>query len=166
MKIMLDVETLGSSPGSFICAVGAVAFGQGKITAEFYQRVDPEDCARHGLRIEASTVLWWMRQNDEARSELCRPGLPLLTVLTEFAAWLGDGNKAEIWGNGASFDQPILDAAYRACALTTPWVYYNCRCYRTIKAIYPEIVAPKNAHNALEDARNQANHLMQLMPGL
>ena len=161
---MLDLETLGSTPGSVICAVGGVVFGQGKITAEFYHRVDPEDCVRHGLRIEAGTALWWLKQGDAARAELCFPGEPLLTVLAGFHRWVGDPDTAEIFGNGASFDPLILAAAYRACHMPTPWKYYNERCYRTIKSLFPNNETPKNSHNALEDARNQAIHLMRLMP--
>jgi hypothetical protein len=107
-----------------------------------------------------------LKQADAARAELCLPGEPLLPVLTDFHTWVGDPSAVEIYGNGANFDLPILTAAYRACGLPIPWKYYNERCYRTIKSLYPSVEAPKNGHNALEDARNQAMHLMRLQENL
>jgi len=35
-QIMLDIETLGTRPGSVITSIGAVKFGGGEITSDFY----------------------------------------------------------------------------------------------------------------------------------
>ena len=166
MRIMLDLETLGNAPGCAIVAIGAVQFGSGEIKEEFYCRVDPETCVAVGLKIDAATVLWWLKQNEAARLEICKPGEVLNQSLMDFRNWVTD-KDAEVWGNGSDFDNTILAAAYRACTLPLPWKFWNNRCYRTIKAHYAHIPpAKKNGHNALEDARNQAEHLMRLVPGL
>jgi exodeoxyribonuclease VIII len=163
---MLDLETLGNAPGCVIVAVGAVQFGCGVIKDEFYRRVDAESCVNYGLKLDVATVLWWMKQSDKARAELNKPGESLPKVLIDFFEWL-DNPDVELWGNGADFDNQILAAAYRACELNLPWKFWNNRCYRTIKANYAHIPPDKkNGHNALEDARNQAEHLMKLVPSL
>lgn len=166
MRVMLDLETLGNAPGCVIVAIGAVSFGSGVIKDRFYRRVDADSCVRRGLILDVSTVLWWFKQDDAARLELCKPGKVIEDALLDFSGFLA-GTDPEIWGNGSDFDNQILASAYRACGLPLPWKFWNNRCYRTIKSHYAHIPADrKNGHNALEDAENQALHLMKLVPGL
>jgi hypothetical protein len=162
-NIMLDLETLGNRPGAMIMSVGAVKFGGGTITDEFYQRVDAKSCTALGLVMDTDTVLWWMRQKDEARAELNKPGNPLMQVLVDLMGWM-HGDEVLLWGNGASFDNVLLGSAYDACRLPRPWKYYNDRCFRTIKALHPQLPMERQGthHNALEDAKAQALHLINL----
>ncbi len=162
-RVMVDLETLGKRPGSIIFALGAVKFGEGKILAEFYERIDPESCERLGLKMDVDTVLWWMKQSDAARAEVLLPGRPLTEVLTEFSTWVGD-LEAEMWGNGATFDNSLLVAAYECIPLPLPWKFPNDRCFRTVRSLHPErpFLRTGTRHNALDDARNQALHLMAL----
>jgi len=161
---MLDLETLGNKPGSVIVAIGAVKFGNREILDSFYERIDAASCLHLGLRLDISTVLWWMRQNDAARHEITQPGSNLIEVLMRFSAWLGDPD-AEVWGNGASFDNVLLSDAYDHAQLPRPWKYYNDRCYRTVKNLHPAVVMARRGthHNALDDAKSQATHLMAMI---
>lgn len=61
-NIMLDLETLGNRSGAVIVAIGAVEFHGGEIIKEFYQRVDAESCVALGLKMDVSTVMWWLGQ--------------------------------------------------------------------------------------------------------
>lgn len=161
---MLDLETLGNRPGSVIVAIGAVKFGNGEIIDSFYGRVDPESCIALGLRMDCSTVMWWLQQESAARLEITKPGKPLAQVLLAFSAWLADPD-AEIWGNGAAFDNVLLGDAYDRAQLPRPWKFWNDRCYRTVKNIRPDVPMPRAGthHNALDDAKSQAMHLMALL---
>ena len=69
-----------------------------------------------------------------------------------------------VWGNGASFDNVILSESYYRAAILRPWPFWKDRCYRTIKTIYPdvELVRSGTHHNALDDARTQAEHLIAI----
>ena len=160
---MLDLETLGNSPGSVIVALGAVKFGEGEITATFYERIDPESCVAAGLQMDCATVLWWLRQADQARLEITKPGKPLPEVLTSFAAWIG-ADDVELWGNGAAFDNVVLASAYDATGIPRPWKFWNDRCYRTLKSLHPEIPVERSGthHHALDDATSQALHFMEI----
>lgn len=160
---MLDLETLGNKPGSVIVAIGAVKFGGGEILDSFYERVDAESCEAIGLQMDVSTVLWWMKQSDAARNEITQPGGKLSEVLMRFSSWLKDPD-VEVWGNGASFDNVLLSDAYDRARLPRPWKYYNDRCYRTVKSLRPDVPLPRTGthHNALDDAKSQALHLMQI----
>ena len=170
--VMLDLETMGSGPDAAITAIGAVVFDPmaGTLGAEFYQVVNLESAVRSGGVMDASTVLWWMRQNDAARREFERFGATIESTLSSFRLWLLDeaGKDARVWGNGAGFDNVILAGAYRRAGLQAPWSYKNDRCYRTVVALQPGLKRMEGGtrHNALEDAKGQAMHLMTCLRAL
>lgn len=161
---MLDLETLGTDSNSVILSIGAVKFGDGKILSRFYERVDPQSCVDVGLVMNAATVMWWMKQSDEARSEFEDVGSNIMDSLDLFTEWVGH-DPCEVWGNGADFDNVILSNAYRQCGLATPWNSKYNMCYRTMKNLYPDIpmVREGTHHHAAHDAINQAYHLMLIM---
>lgn len=169
-NIMLDLETLGSKPGAVIVAIGAVRFGGGMLGAEFYRRVNAESCVRLGLQMDVSTVLWWMKQKDDARLELTKPGAELAEAISDFSHFCSSRPSASnvLWGNGSDFDNAILSRCYEVCGHNPPWQFWNNRCYRTVKNLHPQVAMTRTgtAHNALEDAKSQALHLMQMLPKL
>lgn len=162
--IMLDLETMGNRSTAAIAAIGAVRFNpaQRQITSEFYMRVNLASSTDAGLTLDASTVLWWLKQSDDARKEITHPGaVSLECALIEFENWLHATEAAPIiWGNGADFDNVILANAYRAAGFEQPWNHYDNRCYRTLKSLKPELKIQRTGtyHHALDDAKNQARH--------
>lgn len=177
-RIMLDLETLGTKPGSVILAIGAVRFDAEKILDEFYVNINPESSVAAGLTMDVSTITWWLQQSDEARKALVAGEARLLPyALQDFARWAmcppGVEPKSvadlvqidELWGNGSDFDNVLLARAYEAVEAPAPWKHRANRCYRTLKSLYPEIPfeKPAVAHNALEDARAQAKHLIEIL---
>ena len=162
--IMLDLETTGVSAGCCVLSIGATTLDH---SAGFYKRISLESSTAAGLTLLPSTMAWWDKQSKEAREEAFSGTDVLLHVLLDFAAWFRlIGSTAKVWGNGADFDLPILAAAYEACKIEKPWKPYNGRCYRTIKNLHSDV--PTNSfrgvkHNALEDAKNQAIHLMKIV---
>jgi hypothetical protein len=158
---MIDIETLGTTPGSLILSVGAVCFDQRGVhhdkKAEWV--IDPASCTAVGLTIDPATVAWWMKQSDVARSAvfpLTTRGLnlALIELAAAFEMWGGE----QVWCHGATFDVPLLDAAYRATMLKAPWKFWNVRCTRTLYELAD--VQPDRTkgthHNALDDAIAQA----------
>lgn len=166
-NIMLDLETFGQRPGAVIVAIGAVKFGGGALGDEFYARVAAQSGVDVGLHLDASTVLWWLGQDAVARAELQQPAEPIQPVLLEFQNFCA-GQDWRVWGNGSDFDNALLAAAYHACLIPLPWKFSNNRCYRTLKSLWPQVVMERTGtyHNALDDARSQARHALQLCPEL
>jgi len=170
-NIMIDLETLGTAPGSAILSVGAVEFSDTETGTEFYCVVDLPSCTEVGLNIDPRTVQWWMDQSDMARAVFREKGEPLAKVLGLLAGFFNWEGK-HVWANGASFDLPILSAAYDAAKIPTPWAYYNERCYRTLKNLVPRVaynarkIEPATAHHALDDARAQALNAIWMMQHL
>lgn len=153
-RVMLDIETLGRTPGCVVVSVGAVEFTTGGLGEEFSWSVSLESCADHGLSIEAETLEWWLGQDTNARAEL-QGGDDLVDVLEAFGAFYGD--TEELWANSPAFDCAILGAAYDAVGWPTPWEFWQTRDYRTLKNLPqspPEDA--ETAHRALEDAKRQA----------
>lgn len=173
--VMLDLETLGTKPGCVVISAGVVIFSlrRGYI-AEREFVFSTSDSIRLGLTPEADTVAWWDSQSDAAKVILERAltkEYPLSVTcnnLTHFITTHAgtDTKKWTIWGNGAAFDIPVLEAVYNAAGLKTPWNHRNVRCYRTIRAMFKH-ETPSDGfdgvqHCAVDDARNQARHLMKV----
>ena len=68
-----------------------------------------------------------------------------------------------VWGNGASFDNVLLATAYKRLGMETPWPFWKDRCFRTMKNVCKvDHSFEGTAHNALDDARSQAQHLIKI----
>jgi len=167
-QVMLDLETLGNTPGSVIVSIGAVKFGKGRIADRFYVVVDAGSCVAHGLHMDVSAVQWWMKQDDAARKVVAEGGgTALPEALKQFAEWVADP-LAEVWGNGSNFDNVLLGVAYNKVGQRLPWRFTNDRCYRTVARMRPDIAMERTGtfHNALNDAESQALHLMAVLQAI
>ncbi len=171
--IMLDLETLSTAPDAAIVSIGAQVFYPvaGGLGAAFYACIQPEGWKGH---IDPKTVAWWLQQSDRARCEVVSGTMQTLEhALLDFSAWVlrtsyngSTSNPVYIWANSPAFDCVILRSAYHRVGLKEPWSFRNERCYRTIRALNPRVQGPSDtgcAHNALDDAKWQAAHLLRLM---
>lgn len=173
--LMVDLETMGSGPDAPIVSIGAVFFepSTGNTGAEFYQVVSLESSMSFGMKPDASTIQWWLKQSSEARSAILvdeamglRETLELLAdFIAENAA--NGSHTVQLWGNGCSFDNVILRRAY---ALTeTPFAvpFWNDRDVRTMVELGKSVgINPRfdipfegDMHNALSDARHQVKYV-------
>ena len=165
INFMLDIETLGTKPGCAVLAIAAVPFGLGTEDMEpFYVRIAKDTNREVCLTVEQSTLRWWARQSPAAYAEAFGGSTHIRDALQQLRDYLEPYGKVRVWGNGASFDAPILEAAFAACGLETPWHYRDSMCYRTLKNLYPAVpyTTIGTAHNALDDARSQAEHLRRI----
>ena len=173
--LMVDMETMGNSPDAPIVSIGAVFFdpSTGNTGAEFYQVVSLESSMSFGMKPDASTIQWWLKQSSEARSAILvdeAMGLrETLELLADFIAEnsANGSHTVQLWGNGCSFDNVILRRAY---ALTdTPFAvpFWNDRDVRTMVELGKSVgINPRydipfegDMHNALSDARHQVKYV-------
>lgn len=162
---MVDLETLGNTSDAVVLSIGAVLFSVERgIFGDFYTTVDPQSCVAAGLTLSVSTIMWWMQQGDVARKAVRAPGVSLGAALADFAEFLAEHKEVRVWGNGATFDNVILANAYGKAEFKRPWSYKHDRCYRTLAAQHPDVQIEYigTAHNALDDARNQAQRLLEI----
>lgn len=166
--VMVDLETLGTVPGCAIMSIGAVYFDSTGLGKEFYMVAHQDSCYQAGLTIDEGTVDWWSRQSPQARqvvdASLKKGQYTIKHVLEKFTEFLNRDTDVKVWGNGADFDNPILACAFAAVDLQHAWAAWNGRCYRTLKNIAPgpKLVRLGTHHNALDDAKSQALHAIEL----
>ena len=162
-NIMIDLETMGNGSNAAIISIGAVYFDETGLGNEFYKKISLESSVAAGLEMDADTVLWWMNQHKDARKEFEEKGDPLFLVMKQLANFIEE--DCCIWGNGAAFDNVILKNAFQKCNISIPWKFSNDRCFRTLKNLFPGVEIPKNncKHNALEDAKWQANYALKVL---
>jgi exodeoxyribonuclease VIII len=175
VHVMVDLETMGKKNNAPIVAIGAVVFdpATGSIGESFYKVVCLESSVNWGAVIDPSTVIWWLKQSSEARSASVNDdAIPLQDALLQFREFVSDNvaggsKKAQVWGNGASFDNSILRSSYDCIAEDYPWEYWNDRDVRTMVELGQAIsFDPKTTipfegsrHNALADAIHQARYV-------
>lgn len=175
VNVMVDLETMSKKHNAPIVAIGAVVFdpATGSIGESFYKVVCLESSVNWGAVIDPSTVIWWLKQSSEARSAIVNDdAIPLQDALLQFREFVSDNvaggsKKAQVWGNGASFDNSILRSSYDCIAEDYPWEYWNDRDVRTMVELGQAIsFDPKTTipfegsrHNALADAIHQARYV-------
>lgn len=185
-NVMLDLETLSNKSDAVVVQIAAVMFEPltGVVGAEFNQVVDLEDSMIYGT-LNGETLKWWMQQPEEARAIFNSKGTTTLeSALLSFTDWITKNSDmkteegspdAIVWGNGATFDNVILNNAYEELGLTPPWSFYNSRDLRTvvdlgitIKDVNPkkELTFEGIPHNALDDAKHQVKYLCSIIKSL
>lgn len=167
---MIDIETLGTAPGSVILSIGAVAFDAvtGEFGEEFYAAIDPQSAVSAGLTMDVSTLKWWMTQSEEARHAAFTGDRPLASTLGEFGDYVRRIDATRTWAKPPSFDLVLLEAAFRTCGIPIPWHYRTPRDVRTLLDISgtPAQTGVGVAHNALDDARSQAADVINAVRSL
>lgn len=165
--VMLDLETLGTVPGSIILSIGAVVFDESGVGGNGFHVSIDHDYWLPKFTTDPDTVSWWRQQSPEAQQAAFGGGLAPHDALDVFAKWYKRTEAEFVWGNGASFDQPMLEFAYAAYGMPAPWKYNASRCHRTLmdlsgldKSEFPEGAV---AHNALDDAKLQARDAVRAM---
>ena len=170
--IMIDLETLGTVPGCAIVSIGAVAFNEfGMHEIGFYRAIqipewDTPGDTPDGLHKDAGTIKWWKDQSPAALKVFHEGRFSTRSAISELARYIAEFGKPRVWGNGADFDNPIIAVAAHKVGLSPKdvWAGYNGRCYRTVKNQFKDIKLARvgTYHNALDDARSQAQHLVDI----
>lgn len=166
---MIDIESLGTDPGSCITSVGAVKFNfeTGEIGDKFFMNINVKDSMKLDFKVNGNTVLWWFKQDDEAIKAMLSDPQPVRTVLEELSKFINSGRKhPNIWANAPTFDCSLLRAYYEKTNIKVPWSYTQERCVRTLSNLAPgvrsEIDHVGQAHNALDDCMYQIKYCVEI----
>lgn len=173
--LMVDIESMGKKPGAPIVSIGAVFFdpASGQTGPEFYKVISLESAMEWGGVPDASTILFWLKTTPEARSEIIMDhAIPLDDALLQFKDFIAENaangkDTVQVWGNGATFDNVLLEDSYARAGISCPWKYWNNRDVRTIvelgKAVgytpRHEIPFEGEPHKAISDARHQVKYV-------
>jgi hypothetical protein len=160
--IMIDIESLDTSPYCVILTIGAVRFdpkGTGVVERLELRPTIEDQTEVYNRVINDDTIRWWSTQNpaalDEAMGEQGRESFKeCMEKLYKFC-W----NRRAVWSNGASFDCVVMETAWQQLDMRIPWPFYTVRDTRTLY----EVAGVKlkdgghvTSHKAVEDAERQA----------
>ena len=169
-NVMIDLETLGVSPGCCILSIGAIKFCPdiGKVDLRenaFYKVLDWRDQEFEGFTIESDIWNWWDKQLKDAKMSLLgRDDLKM--TIENFCEFLPE--NPIVWGNGSSFDISILEYVYRYYKIEIPWKFWNIRDCRTLKALYESrrgglsLKMSGTKHLAIDDAISQSKQICKI----
>jgi len=161
--IMIDLETLATSPDAAILTIGAVKFdpfgddvNDPKCT-KFYTRVDLDSCDKIGLVTNDDTIAWWANQSKEAQDEAFgeTDRIDIVDAMHQLYKFCWGAKR--VWSHGSGFDVIICEHIFRKIGKAIPWSFWEVRDTRTLFdiGINPNR-PPVLKHHALEDAWNQA----------
>ncbi len=161
VHMMLDLETLGTRPGSIVLSVAALMFdpADGKITAGTSDNIDIPAQMRMRMTVDDSTLEWWAGQPDAAWKAATRDPSAPAYVVKRITELVSKHAPDRIYAQGQDFDFPLFAALCRAVGAEVPWPHWRQRDTRTA---YEEIgFDPKSVartgthHSAKDDCKHQ-----------
>ncbi|VAC90242.1 exodeoxyribonuclease VIII-like protein [Enterobacter cloacae] len=173
--LMVDIEAFGKKADSPVVSIGAVFFdpSTSNTGSEFYKVISLESAMASGGVPDASTIIFWLKASPEARSELVMDdAIPLDDALLQLNEFIAENaangpEYVQVWGNGATYDNVLLEASYDRTGIPCPWKFCNNRDVRTVvelgKAVgYEpryEIPFEGEPHKAISDALHQVKYV-------
>ncbi len=161
--IMIDLETLATSPNAAVLTIGAVKFDpfgdelSDPSCEKFYIKVDIDSCDELQLDVSEDTVNWWSKQSKEAQEEAFSTDnrIHVREAFNQLYKFCWGAKR--VWSHGAAFDVVICENIFRKLNKAVPWSFWEIRDTRTLfdLGIDPQR-PPVLKHHALEDAWNQA----------
>ena len=164
--IMIDLETLDTTPRCVILTIGVVRFdpfGTG-IAEKFVLKPTLEDQTEQlGRTINDETITWWAQQTPEAREEAFSDTdrIPLrdcMEVIYKYG-W----NRRALWSHGSVFDIVICEDAMRQTLTDRPnplswpfWVIRDTRTLFEVAGVSLKDGGHVTTHTAADDAERQA----------
>lgn len=160
--IMIDMETLDTSPFCAILTIGAVRFdpkGTGVVERLELRPTLEDQTDIYNRRVNDDTLRWWGEQSPEAIEEALgeRDRISFAECMERLYKFCW--NRRAVWSNGAAFDVVVAETAFGQLGMRIPWPFYTVRDTRTLY----EIAGVKlkdgghvTTHKAVEDAERQA----------
>lgn len=166
--VMVDIETAGNEDNALVVSIGATEFDpfSAELGKTFSILINPLDAEAKGGKINMSTILWWMKQDQKIMLEQFGGSEGLKRALVKFSKWYKDNSFDRVWAHGTTFDIVILKNAFRSVGVAVPWKYNEVRDLRwfqdlTVDGFQENLtdlyVDKSRAHSALADAKLQAN---------
>ena len=176
--IMIDIETLDLTPKAVVTQIAVVAFDLDDPETiireiEEYLPIQPQFNLRR--TVNASTILWWMDQDEAARKRLKASAGDdfdeLVALVNSVNRKLNQvieaADTVEVWARGPQFDIVTLESLFSDLGQMAPWRYDSVRDLRTALALAGvakgdvPMRAGLVAHHALSDCRHQIDCLME-----
>lgn len=168
--LMIDLETLGKGTNAPVVSIGACIFNPDtrEISGFKFRASIQIDEALKNRTPDASTLNWWMGQDDAAKRGIFTTNpdkIGIKEALINLAAFIETHEIAYVWGNGATFDITLLETLYEQYEIKVPWPFWAIRDVRTVVHLASPDVEKSSfpfkgtQHDALDDAIHQAKYV-------
>lgn len=159
--VMIDVESLGLTPGSLLRSVCAVAFDieTGIIGRHSVWKISMLDSINSGFFIEPSSLKWWMMRSDEARRSFVEgKEYTIQQFISSFNHFFDSLNADDIhvWALQVDFDIAMLRTYYSYNARRKNKEDWELPFYRkNINEVYTCLKYLKNTNNLIPRYGNE-----------
>ena len=163
-RLMLDFETLDVAECPVILSMGVVVFNEDGIVDSFFEKIDQHSCLDLGCTVSVDTLLWWEEQSDAAKKAAFGGTTNIGYAMGMLVDFYKKYECAEIWSKGSIADIRWANNILDKLRLQKPWKFWEEMCFRTYLKYSPKVDFQPvgEAHNALDDAMNQAKHWIQI----
>jgi len=153
LEMLLDLETLDTTPGAIITELAAATFrrhGESfTILDELDLPLDPWEQLKTGRAFSPATIAFHQRHGTLPTATATESPADAFQALRHFA----EGVET-VWIWGLDFDSPILADLARQLDHPLPWSYWQTRDARTVwKLAFGDKRHATRPHKALEDVR-------------
>ena len=163
IDVMIDIESLHTSLDCVILTIGAVLFdpkGQGIIDRIEIRPTIEDQTDVYDRKINEDTIAWWGKQSPEAIEEALgdHGRVSFQDAMTQLHKFCWNRAKSP-WSNGATFDIPVMENAWRQLGMVPPWNFWDIRDTRTlydVTGVKLKDGGHVTSHKAVEDAERQA----------
>ncbi len=169
---MIDLETMGRSPGCVVTHVAIVTFNPPNPNPIdiMHLHLSMTEQLKAGLKVDSSTIKWWMGQEDKARNIFKMDSFQVDDLYQCIKATVDENTF--VWSH-ATFDIPIINHLLQTFGFKSPFNYRKCMDIRTAQELYKirfneDAYAPKEgvAHNAVDDCKSQINLICKIIGDL
>lgn len=158
VDMMVDFETLGTTEDAVLLSAGVVFFDRetGETIKELYSEFDVIEQLIGGRIVSPETHKWWLKTDKEEFANLLHGSSKdtLGTFAWDVVERMEYYDVKKVWSRGC-MDFHILQS------LIDDIPYYMAADTRTLDVF--EKMDKKNNHYALDDARNQVEHVMKVL---
>ena len=166
MHVMLDIETLATTPDAVVMSVGVVKFDphSGTPYNKTLWRPDIDEQTERDRHISDSTLEWWAKQPDHIQEDAFsdQGRIPVTEFMKELNRYCVGMDK--IWCQGPQFDMLILENLYIQWGHHFGWQFWqvmDCRTLFQLMPVDPRKAIQQDLHSADADAYYQAIGVQQ-----
>lgn len=169
--LMIDLETLSTASNAVVTQLGWAVFDDevvDDVLSFGLLHFDVETQIKAGLKVDWSTIAWWLDQDRAAQQSLLNQArlLPSEALDNFTNSTYGSHNISAVWSHGACFDIIIMENLFNKASRKIPWDFRSIRDTRTLFDLAkPSLVWAQNEikHNAMYDACAQAKTVQRAM---
>ena len=164
MHLMIDLETLATTPNAAILTIGACKFDPTAtdVHSTYYERIVLETQEEYGRVINEDTLAWWSQQDKQIQEDAFGEGADRIDLKDAMKKLYTFGlGTTNVWSHGAIFDVVIIEDICRSFQQAVTWKFWEVRDTRTLFDLANVSVRIEGKHNALTDAVAQAKAVQQ-----